>query len=43
MNEREKFLMDLRGYLVVQGFLSAAELGALNTAVDAREKDIIRV
>jgi hypothetical protein len=35
MNEREKFLLDLRGYLVVPDFLSPAEVATLNAAVDA--------
>ena len=37
MTEREKFLLDLQGFLVVREFLSAGELSALNQAVDACE------
>ena len=36
MNLREKFLLDLRGYLVVRDFLTAEEVSALNAAVDVR-------
>ncbi len=35
MTEREKFLFDLQGFLVVKDFLSPDEVGALNGAVDA--------
>src|SRR5687768_16466263 len=35
INDREKYLFDLQGYLIVPGFLSADELAALNGAVDA--------
>jgi hypothetical protein len=35
MNDREKFLYDLQGFLHVPGFLSAAEVKALNAAFDA--------
>ena len=35
MNEREKFLLDLQGFLYVEGFLTAEELRALNEAVEA--------
>ena len=38
MTEREKFLLDLQGFLVVHDFLSASELSALNQAVDACEQ-----
>ena len=34
MNEREKFLFDLRGYLRVENFLTPEEVQALNEAVD---------
>ena len=34
MSEREKFLLDLSGYLVVPGFLSAEEVAALNASFD---------
>ena len=35
MNEREKFLFDLRGYLRVENFLTPEEVQVLNEAVDA--------
>ena len=35
MDEREKFLLDLQGFLQVEGFLTAEELRALNEAVEA--------
>lgn len=35
MDEREKFLFDLQGFLVVRGMLTAAEVKALNEAFDA--------
>lgn len=35
MTDREKFLFDLQGFLVVRDFLSAEEVAALNAAVDA--------
>ena len=35
MNEREKFLFDLRGYLRVENFLTPEEIQGLNEAVDA--------
>ena len=35
MNEREKFLFDLRGYLRVENFLTPEEVQGLNEAVDA--------
>ena len=35
MNDTEKFLFDLQGYLVVRDFLSADEVAALNDALDA--------
>ena len=35
MSEREKYLYDLQGFLVVKDFLSAAEVSALNEAIDA--------
>ena len=34
MSEREKFLFDLQGYIHVKEFLTAAEVQALNEAVD---------
>ena len=35
MNDTEKFLFDLQGYIVVPGFLSPDEVSALNDAFDA--------
>ena len=35
MSEREKYLFDLQGFLVVRDFLSAAEVKNLNDALDA--------
>ena len=35
MSEREKFLLDLQGFLHVEGFLTAEEVLTLNEAVDA--------
>ena len=35
MSEREKFLLDLQGFLHVKDFLTAGEVQALNQAVDA--------
>ncbi len=37
MNEREKFLFDLRGYLHVPDFLTQDEVDKMNKAVDAHE------
>ena len=37
MTEREKFLFDLQGFLVVPNFLSKDELESLNQSVDACE------
>ena len=37
MNEHEKFLFDLRGYLRVENFLTPGEVQALNEAVDANQ------
>ena len=39
MNEEEKFLFDLEGYLVVENVLNADELAALNALVDRRLDD----
>ncbi|HEY7070956.1 MAG TPA: phytanoyl-CoA dioxygenase family protein [Acidimicrobiales bacterium] len=36
MDERERYLFDLRGYLVVPGVLDPEEVTAVNDAVDAR-------
>ena len=35
MSDREKYLFDLQGFLVVKDFLSADEISVLNEAVDA--------
>lgn len=41
MTDREKFLFDVQGFLVVPGFLSADEVERLNKAVDANDDKII--
>jgi ectoine hydroxylase-related dioxygenase (phytanoyl-CoA dioxygenase family) len=41
MTERERFLFDVQGFLMVPGFLSAREVGRLNQAVDANEHKIV--
>jgi hypothetical protein len=38
MNDREKFLFDLQGFLKVEGFLSADEVRAFNDAFDANSE-----
>ena len=35
MTDREQFLFDLQGFLVVRDFLSGEEVAALNAALDA--------
>ena len=35
MNDTEKFLFDLQGFIVVREFLSQSEVKALNDAFDA--------
>src|SRR5260221_1422610 len=35
MNDREKFLFDLEGFLVIRDFLTKEEVNALNAAIDA--------
>ncbi len=40
MTDREKFLYDLQGYLVIPQVLTADEVGALNTALDAHRDQI---
>lgn len=42
MNEREKYLFDLQGYIVLEDVLSAAQLAACNDAIDAHLPDIRR-
>ena len=39
MNETEKFLFDLEGYLIVENVLGESELSALNALVDNRLED----
>ena len=34
MNDTEKYLFDLQGFLVVEGVLSKAEVAAANEAID---------
>lgn len=41
MTDREKFLFDVQGFLVVLGFLSPGEVERLNKAVDANEDKIV--
>lgn len=40
MSDREKFLFDLQGFLVVKGLLSEKEVRRLNEAVDANQDQI---
>ena len=40
MTDREKFLFDLQGFLVVRDFLSSEEVDVLNAAVDANQDKI---
>ncbi len=35
MGDREKYLFDLEGFLVVEGFLTSGEVVVLNAAIDA--------
>ena len=37
MSDREKYLFDLQGFLVIKGLLTPAEVDALNVAIDANE------
>ncbi len=37
MNDREKFLLDLQGFLVIQNFLTPREVQAINKAIDANQ------
>ena len=37
MSDREKYLFDLQGFIVVKGMLSEEEVKALNEALDANE------
>ena len=34
MSDREKYLFDLQGFLVIAGFLTPGAVAALNTAID---------
>ena len=40
MNETEKYLFDLNGYIVIEGVLSADEVARCNEAVDRHAEDI---
>ena len=42
MNDHEKYLFDLQGYIVLEDVLSAGELKACNNAIDARMDTIQR-
>jgi hypothetical protein len=41
MTDQERYLFDLRGFLVVEDLLTEAELAACNEAID-RHRDLIR-
>ena len=41
MSERENFLWDLQGFLVVRGLLSAEEVAACNAALDANQHLVV--
>ena len=43
MSEREKFLMDLQGFLHVKDFLSTEEVRILNEAVDANVDELLGI
>ena len=42
MNEREKYLFDLQGYIVLENVLSPEELQACNDAINAQMASIQR-
>ena len=42
MNERERYLFDLQGYIVLEDVLSPDELRACNDAIDAQMDSIQR-
>ena len=42
MNDHEKYLFDLQGYIVLEDVLSASELKACNDAIDAQMDTIKR-
>lgn len=42
MNDHEKYLFDLQGYIVLENVLSADQLGACNDAIDAQMASIRR-
>jgi ectoine hydroxylase-related dioxygenase (phytanoyl-CoA dioxygenase family) len=42
MTDREKFLFDVQGFLIIPGFLSKDEVASLNQAVDANEDKIVQ-
>ena len=35
MSDREKYLFDLQGFIVIRGFLAQEEVAAINEAIDA--------
>ena len=39
MNDQEKYLFDVHGYLLIEGALSAEEVAAANAAIDAHAGD----
>lgn len=41
MTQREKYLYDLQGYLIVREFLTPAEVDELNAAIDAHSDQIV--
>src|SRR5437588_6761815 len=41
MTPEEKFLFDLQGFIVVPGFLTPAEVGRLNEAIDANHDRVV--
>lgn len=41
MNEYERYLFDLNGYLVVEDFLTPAEVAALNEAIDRNPDRVV--
>src|SRR4051812_28509078 len=38
MTDREKYLFDVQGYLLVRGFLTPEEVARLNAAIDANQE-----
>ncbi|HIG16047.1 MAG TPA: hypothetical protein EYQ31_01395, partial [Candidatus Handelsmanbacteria bacterium] len=41
MNDTEKYLFDLQGFLVVEGVLSTAQVAAANAAIDRHADGIV--